>query len=88
MARVKWPGTGDSTRVQQGDKSREHRVSDEAFEQEVDCMIIPFGLLDRTDSEQLHASRFTENKETPCGSLRASVPTKVGTCFGPGSSSP
>lgn len=62
MARVKWPGTGDSTRVQQGDKSREHRVSDEAFEQEVDCMIIPFGLLDRTDSEQLHASRFHQEQ--------------------------
>ena len=56
-------------------------------------MVIPFGLLDRTDSEQLHAPRFTlhastKNKETPCGSLRASVPTKVGTCFGPDSSSP
>ena len=88
MARVKWPGTGDSTRVQQGDKSREHRVSDEVFEQEwtVWLSLSAYSIGQTASSFTLHAS--TKNKETPCGSLRASVPTKVGTCFGPDSSSP
>ena len=33
-------------------------------------MVIPFGLLDRTDSEQRAASSFTKNKETPGDAMR------------------